>query len=109
MVSELTVDSTCVGLSVATCREPGRFCMIISFSEVVGADIDVVARLLDVRGWTIGRAFKLSAMDGALPSGLAGDDGRDPLGGQGNVIVANIFGKPGDSGGISSFGTAKLG
>jgi hypothetical protein len=108
LISKLAIVETYVGLSDFARLESSRGCMTSSSSEAAELIVDVHARLLDVRGRTMGREpgdARLSAMDGAV---LAGEDGRDPLGGQGKVMFANRFGKPGDSGGISSFGTAKL-
>jgi hypothetical protein len=41
------------------------------------------------------------------PKGLAGGDDVEDVGGEGNVIVANKLGNPGDSGKRFSSGTAK--
>jgi hypothetical protein len=82
--------------------------MTISFREAAETVVEVQARLLEVRGWTMGLGrggVCFPDMDGAV---LVGEDGHDPFGGDGNVIVANIFGNPGDSGGIFFLGTANV-
>lgn len=65
-----------------------------------------MAFLLDVRGRTAGGDTAVLGRDPEVEL-LAADVGLDVFGGEGNVIPANIFGNPGDSGMIFSSGTAR--